>query len=371
MAVSKVRRWSWLVLCGLTLSASATELRIMSWNIGRAIGANDPNSGQQPYVAKIANYLKPDIWILHEVGGNSSGWNPSVQETALVNFVQTSLTYYGSNPQPGVNFYVYVNRNSDGWISSAIISRYRFLEISDVNIGSPNRGLTMGWIDVPGTNGLGIFGAHFKAGGYTNDAVKRQTNAERTRDAVRQWRIRHRRSAYVLGGDLNENEDPDLNSLFDIGATLPDGRTYAPISTVKSARLRDHLPTDALDGKRTHKVTTRNSDLRNRFDYLLTSETERGRDRITVLEAILFNTRRFPEGLLPDGFDPSDSPNASDHAPVFLRVRIDRWGAGSNWGGGNTPEPGTVVQLLLMSSGGLLYLRLRRSPATRRGEING
>ena len=351
---------SFIALWVLLLSAEATELRLMSWNIGRAIGANNPNSAAQPYVAKIANYFKPDIWILHEVGGNSSGWNPLDQEAALISFVQTNLTYYGPNPQPGVNFYVYANRNSDGWISSAIISRYRFLEISDADIGSPNRGLTMGWIDVPGTNGLGVFGAHFKAGGYTNDAVKRQTNAERTRNEVHQWRIRHRRSAYVLGGDLNENEDPDLNSLFDIGATLPDGRTYAPISTVKSARLHDHLPIDAQDGKRTYKITTRNSDLRNRFDYLLTSETEWGRDRITVLEAVIFNTRRFPDGMLPEGFDINDSPNASDHAPVFLRVRIDHWGAGSYWGGGHVPEPATVIQLLIMTGGGFIYLRLRR-----------
>ncbi len=349
-----------LALGWLLTGAWATELRILSWNIGRAIGANEPNSAAQPYVARIANYLRPDIWLLHEVGGNNSGWDPVAQEAALISFVQTHLTCYGANPQPGVNFYVYVNRNSDGWISSAVISRYRFLEIGDVNIGSPNRGLTIGWVDVPGTNGLGIFGAHFKAGGYTNDAVKRQTNAERTRDEVRQWRLQHRRSAYVLGGDLNENEDPDLNSLFDIGGTLPDGRTYAPISTVKSARLRDHMPVDALDGKRTYKVSTRNSDLRNRFDYLLTSEVEFGRDRLTVLEAILFNTRRFPEGMLPEGFDINDSPNASDHAPVFLRVRIDRWGAGSNWGGDGVPEPGAVTILIVMVGGSALYLRCRR-----------
>jgi endonuclease/exonuclease/phosphatase family metal-dependent hydrolase len=359
--VRNARIWGLVTLCYLFVSAGATELRIMSWNIGRAIGANNPNSAAQPYVAKVANYLKPDIWILHEVGGNTSGWNPAAQEAALTSFVQNNLTYYGSNPQQGVNFYVYVNRNSDGWISSAIISRYRFLEVSDVNIGSPNRGLTIGWIDVPGTNGLGVFGAHFKAGGYTNDAVKRQTNAERTRNEVRQWRIRHRRSAYVLGGDLNENEDPDLNSLFEIGGTLPDGRTYAPISTVKSARLRDHMPTDAQGGKRTYKISTRNSDLRNRLDYLFTSEAEWGRDRITVLEAIVFNTRRFPNGMLPDGFDINDSPNASDHAPVFLRVRIDAWGAGSNWGGGaNVPEPATMLQLVLMVGGSVIYLRLRR-----------
>ncbi len=353
------RGGSVFALCLLLIGSWATELKVMSWNFGRAVGANNPNSERAPYAAKIMNYLRPDIMILHEVGGNTSGWNALNQEAALNSFIQTNLTFFGTNPQRNRDYYLYVNRLSDGWISSAIVSRYPFFSVTDVSIGSPNRGLTIGRIDVPGTNGLGVFGAHFKAGGYTDDAVKRQTNAERTRENIQRWRVQNRRSAYVLGGDLNENEDPDLSSLYDIGALLPDGRVYNPISTVQSARLRDHVPLDALGGKRTYAITNRNSDLRRRFDYLFTSANEPGRDRIVVLEASLFNTRRFPTGGLPTGFEITDSQNASDHAPVFLRLRVDAWRTRPDGSGYWVPEPGSFVMLALFLGGGTVVFRVR------------
>lgn len=350
---------------GLTLAlAGATEVRILSWNIQRAVGANNPNDAQQPYVAKIMNHLRPDILILQEVGGQTrTSWNAFAQESALDTFVRDNLTFFGANPQRNQDYYIYVNRLSDGWITNAVISRYPFQNITDVGIGSPNRGLTIGLIDVPGTNGLGVFGAHFKAGGYTSDAVARQTNAENTRDHIRDWRMRNRRASYVLGGDLNENEDPDLSSTFTIGGTLPDGRIYAPISTVQSARLRDTVPVDALGGKRTYQVSNRNSDLRRRLDYLMVSATELGRDRINVLEATLFNTRRFLAGELPDGFDITDSQNASDHAALFVRLRIDQWRSYGNGGGYWVPEPSSLLMLLIFSGGGMVVLRrARRTP---------
>ncbi|MDT7960730.1 MAG: endonuclease/exonuclease/phosphatase family protein [Armatimonadota bacterium] len=359
-------------LLGLTLGlglvvalAGATEVRILSWNIKRAVGVNNPNDAQQPYVAKIMNHLRPDIVILQEVGGNTrTSWNALAQENALDSFIRNNLTFFGENPQRNRDYYIYVNRLSDGWISNAVISRYPFRNITDVGIGSPNRGLTMGLIDVPGTNGLGVFGAHFKAGGFTDDAVARQTNAENTRDYIREWRIRNRRSAYVLGGDLNENEDPDLSSTFPIGGTLSDGRIYAPISTVQSARLKDTVPVDALGGKRTYQVSSRNSDLRRRLDYIMVSPTELGRDRINVLEATIFNTRRFPTGGLPAGFDITDSENASDHAALFVRLRIDQWRSYGNGGGGYwVPEPSSLLVVLVFSGGGVAVALRRRQVA--------
>lgn len=358
MRISLVLRVGQMALFSLLLVASwATELRVMSWNFARAVGANNPNDAQQPYVAKIWNYFRPDVILLHEVGGNSSGWNALNQESALDNFIRANLTYLGANPQRNVNYYLYVNRLSDGWISSAIVSRYPLVSATDVSIGSPNRGLTIGFVDVPGTNGVGFFGAHFKAGGYTTDAEKRQTNAEQARAHVNRWRYQNRRSAYLFGGDLNENEDPDLNSLYDIGALLPDGRVYNPISTVQSARLRDHVPTDGMGGKRTYKISSRNSDLDQRFDYLFTSADEPGRDRIRVLEARIFNTRRMSE--LPEGFEITDSQNASDHAPVFLRIQIDRWHTRPDGSGYWVPEPSSW--LILAGLSGALLIRRRHS----------
>ncbi|MDW8107290.1 MAG: endonuclease/exonuclease/phosphatase family protein [Armatimonadota bacterium] len=356
-------RISFVVGFGLFVSlALATEVRIVSWNIARAVGVNNPQSDRVPFVARTLNYLRPDIIVLQEVGGDTrTSWNAFAQEAALDNFVRNNLTYLGTNPQRNRDYYLYVNRLSDGWISNAIISRYPFRNITDVSIGAPNRGLTIGLIDVPGTNGLGVFGAHFDSGGDDGSSARRQTNAENTRNQVRNWRARNRNSAYVLGGDLNENEDPDLSPVRAINSTLPDGRLYAPISTVMSARLRDPVPVDALGGKRTWRVADTNSALRHRFDYLLVSPTEFGRDRIVVLEASLFNTRRFPAGQLPPGFTITDSQNASDHTAVFLHVRIDMWQSLPGGGGYWVPEPSTLLILLVFTGGGVLYQRRLRA----------
>jgi hypothetical protein len=94
-------------LLGLTLlfgllvaPAGATEVRILSWNIKRAVGVNDPNDAQQPYVAKIMNHLRPDIVILQEVGGNTrTSWNALAQGNALDSFIRNNLTFFGENPQ--------------------------------------------------------------------------------------------------------------------------------------------------------------------------------------------------------------------------------------------------------------------------------
>lgn len=350
------------VLGSLVALVSATEVRILNWNIARAVGANSPRSAQAPYVAKTINYLRPDILILQEIGGDTrTSWNALNQEAALDAFVRNSLTYLGPNPQRNRDYFLYVNRIGDGWISNAIISRYPFQTITDVSIGAPNRGLTIGLINIPGTNGLGVFAAHFDSGADNTSSANRQTNAENTRNRLREWRIRNRRAAYLLGGDLNENEDPDLAPVRPINSTLPDGRLYAPISTVMSARLRDPVPLDGLGGKRTWRVSNTNSDLDKRYDYLLVSPDEWGRDRINVLQASIFNTRRFPTGRLPSGFEITDSQNASDHAALFLRIRIDPWyAAGSGGGGYWAPEPSAFLSLMVFTGAGAVYFRLTR-----------
>ncbi|MCS6919068.1 MAG: endonuclease/exonuclease/phosphatase family protein [Fimbriimonadales bacterium] len=356
-----LRRFGLALLAGLTVAlAGATEVSILSWNIARAVGANSPRSAQAPFVAKTINYLQPDILILQEIGGDTrTSWNGVNQESALDSFVRNNLTYLGANPQRNRDYFLYVNRIGDGYISNAIVSRYPFLSITDVNIGAPNRGLTTGLINIPGTNGLGVFGVHFDSGADDTSSTNRQTNAENTRNQISTWRIRNRRAAYLLGGDLNENEDPDLSRVYS-SPTLPDGRPYAPISTVQMARLRDTMPVDALGGKRTWRIATSGNPSR-RYDYLMVSATELGRDRITVLDATIFNTRRFPTGQLPAGFDMNDSPNASDHAALYLRIRIDQWRSyGSGGGGYWVPEPSTLFALGVFLGGGMIAIRRKR-----------
>jgi endonuclease/exonuclease/phosphatase family metal-dependent hydrolase len=306
-----------LVLLALGFAAGqATEVKVMTWNIKRAVGANSPNPEQAPYVAKIVNYLEPDVWVIQELGGDDPGWNQAAQLAALESFINSSVTIFGANPQLGVDYFVYVNAMSDGWSSCAIVSRYPFLAMDEVDIDSPGRGLAMGWIEVPETSGLGVFTAHFKAGGSTSDAEKRQTNAELTAAAVAQWTNDHPYCAFVFGADMNENEDADLDPLYTIGATLPNGHVYHPISTVLSAGFEDPLPLDALGGKKSWRVNS----LTNRFDYGLVSDYGGGREEAETLSADMFNTRRFASGELPPGFYTSDSENASDHVPIVLTL---------------------------------------------------
>lgn len=323
MRFAMKKRWLflslWLVLC---LAATAAEIKVMTWNIARAVGANSPITAKQPFVAKIVNHMNPDVWIIHELGGNTQGWNVTNQRNALIAFVNANLTIFGPSPQVNRDYYIYVNGRSDGYISTAVISRYPFLSTTDVNMGSPNRGLLIAKLNVPGTNGVGIFGAHFKAGGTNSDAQARQTNAENTRREMLKWQRANPLSAFFLGGDFNENEDPDLSSIFQINGTLPDGRNYIPLTTLRSARLRDTMPFDSLGGKRTYKISSRASDLDNRYDQLFVSANGDRRDNTRVVKGIIFNTRRFPVNGLPPGFEISDSENASDHAPLMAIVEI-------------------------------------------------
>jgi hypothetical protein len=95
----------------------------------------------------------------------------------------------------------------------------------------------------------------------------------------------------------------------------------------------------------------------------MVSPTELGRDRINVLEATIFNTRRFPAGGLPPGFDITDSQNASDHAALFVRIRIDEWRSYGNGGGYWVPEPSSLLALLIFSGGGAAVVLRRARPS--------
>src|SRR5919108_6128655 len=57
-----------------SLSAQTT-VRVLSYNIHRDIGASDSNISAQPSLAKIVNYLKPDVWTIAELGGNNASFN--------------------------------------------------------------------------------------------------------------------------------------------------------------------------------------------------------------------------------------------------------------------------------------------------------
>lgn len=337
-------------LATLAVTAWATEVKILEWNIKRAVGANNPNSAAQPYLARIVNYLDPDIWLIQELGGNSSGWNWINQRAALDTFIQTYLTIYGPSPQRDVDYYVYVNTRSDGYTSCAVVSKYPFHTATDVYIGPPGRGFTSARVNVPGTNGLLVFTGHFDSGDTSTDAQNRQTNAEGARDTVNSMASTYPGSAIVLTGDFNENEDADLPKVYPLGTILPNGHAYWPITTVLQTPTYDLVPLQPFGDKRTWRSTSPSQ----RFDYILVSTNNGVRDDVTVLNKGVFNSAQNT----PPGVYAGDSANASDHLAVWAVLDV-------NAGAGLATVTGRVTLESYAGPAGLSALMQFRSPGTQ------
>src|SRR5678810_1089316 len=62
--------------------------RVLDWNVHRDFGGADSDTAAQPALAKIVNYLEPDIWTINEVGGSNSSFNATVAHDDVVNFIE-------------------------------------------------------------------------------------------------------------------------------------------------------------------------------------------------------------------------------------------------------------------------------------------
>ena len=101
-----------------TLALEAqTNVRLLTYNIHRDIGASDSNISAQPALAKVVNYLNPDIWTINELGGNNVAFNPTIAHAGLVTFIHDRLTIFGANPQENVNYFIYIGTIDDGYIT--------------------------------------------------------------------------------------------------------------------------------------------------------------------------------------------------------------------------------------------------------------
>src|SRR6478672_8460840 len=81
-----------------TLALEAqTNVRVLTYNIHRDIGASDSNISSQPALAKVVNYLNPDIWTINELGGNDPTFSATTTHNALVSFIHDQLTIFGAN----------------------------------------------------------------------------------------------------------------------------------------------------------------------------------------------------------------------------------------------------------------------------------
>lgn len=341
-----------LLLAGVCAQAQTT-VRVLDYNIHRDIGGSDSNVSSQSALAKVVNYLAPDVWTINELGGNNAAFNATTAHNDLATFVKQDLTIFGTSPVEGVNFFIYVGALTDGYIANAIVSRYPILSSQTYSDATPGfnslRGLTMALIDVPGAIDLGIFTAHLKALNSDANAEKRQGEADVDSANVASWMSAHPNAATVLTGDFNETEEPGETANWSghqIGNPLPNnGEAYHPVTTMRSAHLNAVAAVSIAGNKDTIDSSSPNA----RFDYALFDP-----NHAQVLNSQVFDTKQYSSSQLAAlnsasgaSFVAGDSAFASDHLPVFATFQL-------------VPEPSVVTLLGLACCGWWLILRVRR-----------
>ncbi|MEP7014866.1 MAG: endonuclease/exonuclease/phosphatase family protein [Verrucomicrobiota bacterium] len=322
-----------LLIASLDLLSAQTAVRVLDYNIHRDIGASDSNISAQPALAKIVNYLNPDIWTINELGGNNVSFNSTNAHNFLVSFIQTKLTVFGPNPQENLNFFVYISTINDGFETVAIVSRYSLASThtySDSGGGFGSlRGLVTASVNVPGGTRLDVFTTHLKALSTTNDASERQAEANVDGVNIANWIASHPADAVIVTGDWNETEDtgePCNWSGHQIGDILPgSGQAYRPVTTMHSAGLIDPSPASVAGVYDTISSSAPDA----RFDYAMFV-------RSSFLGGQIFATNQYTAAQLAalnsangTAFVASDSSTASDHLPVLSILQV----------GGAPPRP--------------------------------
>lgn len=303
------------------------DLRLLTYNIHRDIGGSDSNVSSQPALAKVVNFLAPDIWTINELGGNNVAFNPAAAHAYLVSFVQQNLTIFGPSPVENVNFFIYLSTIDDNYDTTAIVSRYPIASSFTYSDAGNNfeklRGLSRASITFSNGVALDVFTTHLKALDATANAEKRQTEADIDRNNIANWIALHRSHAIMVTGDWNETEDAGERTNWSghhIGDILPAApiEPYQPITTMRSAGLLDPSPASIRGSHDTIDSTSPDS----RFDYTMYANGifENGQ---------VFDTKQYTAAQLAalsaaNGatFLAADSASASDHLPVLATIRI-------------------------------------------------
>jgi len=303
-----------------------SDVRVLTYNIHRDIGGSDSNISSQPALAKVVNFLNPDIWTINELGGNNVAFNSTTAHNDLVAFINADLTIFGSNPQENVNYYIYLSTLNDGYDTVAIVSRWPFVSThtySDSGNGfSSLRGLARVSVNVPNNGALDVFTAHLKALNSTTDAEERQTEADKDDTNVAGWIGSNHSDAIVVTGDWNETEDAGETTNWSghhIGDMLTNPpEPYHPITTMRSAGLLDPDPASIAGDHDTIDSTSPTS----RFDYTMYTNA-------SFMTGQVFDTKQYTSAQLTalnlaygTNFVSTDSASASDHLPVLSILRV-------------------------------------------------
>lgn len=271
---------------------------LMDYNThGNFIGDWTTNSLQIQAIGRQVQYLNPDIITFQEIPMTNSGWS--------------HMGEFVSVYRPG--YFLATNSGTDGFIRSAIISRFPITRSTSwldgaslTNFGYDGkftRDLFEAQIAVPGfPQPLHVFTTHLKSGNSASvDAQRRAAEASAISNfLVHAYLTTNSLQPYLLTGDMNE----DIAS--------PATGSQQPIQRLtNSTGLVLTTPTNQFSGSE-FTFSIQAASMTKRYDYILPCN---------LLFANIASSQLFRSDLLPSPPPPllaTDSETASDHIPVFM-----------------------------------------------------
>ena len=271
---------------------------LMNYNThGNFVGDWTTNSLQVQAIGRQVQYLNPDIITFQEIPMTNSGWS--------------HMGEFVSVYRPG--YYLATNSGTDGFIRSAILSRFPITRSTSwldgaslTNFGyngSYTRDLFEAQIAVPGfPQPLHVFTTHLKSGNSASaDAQRRAAEASAISNfLVHAYLTTNSLQPYLLTGDMNED------------ILIPATGSQQPIQRLtNSTGLVLTTPTNEFNGS-SLTFSIQAASMTKRYDYILPCD---------LLFANIASSQLFRSDLLPSPPPPllaTDSETASDHLPVLM-----------------------------------------------------
>jgi endonuclease/exonuclease/phosphatase family metal-dependent hydrolase len=282
-------------------------LSVLTYNThGNFIPDWTTNSAQVQAIGRQVMYLDPDIITFQEIPMTNSGW------AEMSNFVTAF--------RPG--FSLATNSGTDGYIRSAILSRYpitrsqSWLDGADLKpFGYTNtstsladnftRDLFEAEISVPGfAEPMHVFTTHLKSGNTSSDdAAKRAAEASAVSNFFASVFLpAHGSEPYLLTGDMNE----------DVLRPAVGGQQPIERMVNSATGLRLSTPLNPLSGSELTFSIRAVEGLTKRYDYILPC----GLLYSNFAGAQVFRTDLLDP--LPPSLLSNDCRTASDHLPVLM-----------------------------------------------------
>src|SRR5437867_3411790 len=183
----------WLVGLSWPPTLHAQNVRAMTWNVHGNIGTSSANSSAgAAAVARVVNYLQPDVLLLNEVANGTV----AVNSAALTNWVTSNLPYLATG-----TFYVAVSTEPSDTQRNAAISRYPILApLTYPDIRDTLRGMLSFQLQLTGTNRLQVFCVHLKCCGDTSSCQDKVDEAQLFGNDMALWASTNS-VPYIFGGD--------------------------------------------------------------------------------------------------------------------------------------------------------------------------